>query len=102
LLKFVSADCGVLQARKDWYFIAMPNAMGVAFNTVSLLLCVVFPAREREVEAGLATSQPSALRRLLQSFGGKSSTQAAETAVPVREADMTVDMGPGSVHLHDK
>lgn len=85
----------------------MPNAMGVAFNTVSLLLCVVFPARERErdTDTARATSQPSALKRLLQSFGGNSSTQVAETsepAVPVREADMTVDMGPGSVHLHDK
>jgi hypothetical protein len=83
----------------------MPNAMGVAFNTVSLLLCVVFPAREREADMVRTTSQPSALKRLLQSFGGNSSTQTTEmpdTASPVREADMTVDMGSGSVHLHDK
>lgn len=69
-------------ARKDWFFIAMPNAMGVAFNTVSLLLCALLPARERQVSTAAAkgdssssSRQPSMLKRLLQSFGGRSSGQ---------------------------
>lgn len=70
----------VLQARKDYFFIALPNAMGVAFNTLSLLLCAIFPARARQqatAEEGKvegssdgATSEPGALQRLLRSFGG--------------------------------
>lgn len=36
------------QAKRDWFFIAMPNAMGVAFNTISLFLCAVLPAKDRQ------------------------------------------------------
>lgn len=113
---------GPLQARKDWFFIAMPNAMGVAFNTVSLLLCAVLPARERQAStaaengtgsggSSASSREPSMLTRLLQSFGGRSSGQdegvaavaaveAADRSVP----DMTVDMGSeaGCQHAHKK
>jgi hypothetical protein len=116
----------VLQARKDWFFIAMPNAMGVAFNSLSLLLCALLPARERQASTAAtkddssssSSRQPSMLKRLLRSFGGRSSGQdegVAAAAAPVAAAaaevdersvsDMTVDMGSGAgchQHAHEK
>jgi hypothetical protein len=32
----------------------MPNAMGVAFNTISLFLCAVLPAKDRQTSEGEA------------------------------------------------
>lgn len=91
-----------LQARNDWFFIAMPNAMGVAFNTVALLLCAFLPARERQSPTDVHAREPSMMKRMLQSFQIKSSTE--ETVVPeaVSVPDLTVNLGSETQHAHVK
>lgn len=104
----VGAFLPCMQARKDWFFIAMPNAMGVAFNMAALLLCTIFPARERQAneDSSSSSSQPSMVKRLLQSFRAQQSTgdgvvtDAGAGAAAL--SDLTVDVGSGSQHAHVK
>lgn len=95
------------QARKDWFFIALPNAMGVAFNAASLLLCVILPARERQANDN-STREPSFLKCLLQSFKGSAacSTQvdpeSVESPATQPAADLTYVEAAGPQHPHEK
>lgn len=86
----------VLQAKKDYYFIALPNAMGITFNTLSLLLCLVLPARARQQQqqhksdpdscsssncsSSEALSEPSIFQRLLRSFSRSSMSSTTDAA----------------------
>lgn len=70
-----------LQAKRDWFFIAMPNAMGVAFNTASLILCVILPARDRQAK-------------------DSSSVEAASEVSDSHEIDLAVEAV--SQHAHTK
>lgn len=91
------------QARKDWFFIAMPNAMGVAFNTVSLFLCAVLPARDRQGgkdDNDAVKQQPSMLKRMLQSFKGTSSDASSTETSESHEIDLAVDTM--AEHAHTK
>lgn len=95
------------QARKDWFFIALPNAMGVAFNAVSLLLCLILPARERQANDD-STREPSFLKRLLQSYRGgaacsaESEAGSVESPAPQVAAALTIERVAGPQHPHAK
>lgn len=83
------------QAKRDWFFIAMPNAMGVAFNFTSLILCTVLPARDRQ------SSEPCALSKVLQNRQGSTATEAAPSeASDSHEIDLAVEAV--SQHPHTK
>lgn len=80
----------VVQARTDYYFIALPNALGVVFNTVSLLLCVVLPARDRRSSDDVGM-EDGRLKRLLQSVRGGSRVIARRPASSQESADLTIE-----------
>lgn len=85
-------------AKKDWFFIAMPNAMGVAFNTASLILCVILPARDRQSDNS-SSQEPGALKKLLRSLRGKKCDD--ESAVPIEECDShEIDLAVEAVTQH--
>jgi hypothetical protein len=85
----------LLQAKRDWFFIAMPNAMGVAFNLTSLILCTVLPARDRQ------SSEPCALSKVLQNLKCSTATEAAPSeASDSHEIDLAVEAV--SQHPHTK
>jgi hypothetical protein len=90
-----------LQARKDWFFIAMPNAMGVAFNAVALLLCAIFPAPE-QLQADIDGRGPSMIKRMLRSFKGHSSATEPVAPEPTSVSDLTIDLGSEQQHAHAK
>lgn len=75
----------------------MPNAMGVAFNAASLLLCVVFPARDRQSSDD---KQPGAFKRMLQAMKGEKAVSAVEEAADSHEIDLAVEAV--SQHAHTK
>lgn len=89
------------QAKRDWFFIAMPNAMGVAFNTASLILCLILPAKDRQ-QAPADSDKPNALKRMLAALKGGSKVQddAASEVSDSHEIDLAVEAV--SQHHHAK
>jgi len=92
----VTPFCHALQARKDWFFIAMPNAMGVAFNIISLILCVILPARDRQ---NSDSKEPNALKKMLQSLRGEKAEPAPLEVSESHEIDLAVE---AVSHSHTK
>jgi hypothetical protein len=72
--------------------------MGVAFNTASLILCVILPARDRQSDNS-SSQEPGALRKLLRSLRGKKCDD--ESAVPIEECDShEIDLAVEAVTQH--
>jgi hypothetical protein len=95
------------QAKRDWFFIAMPNAMGVAFNTASLILCLILPAKDRQQGAAAAADsadRPNVFKRMLGALRGSSKVQqdddVASQVSDCHEIDLAVEAV--SQHHHAK
>lgn len=97
LLRHLSSN----QAKRDWFFIAMPNAMGVAFNTASLILCLILPAKDRQQQVADSDNKPNALRRMLAALkGGKVQQGDDAAASEVSEDSHEIDLAVEAVSQH--
>lgn len=79
----------------------MPNAMGVAFNTASLILCLILPAKDRQQAPAADSDKPNnALKCMLAALkGGNSKVQQDDAASEVSDSH-EIDLAVEAVSQH--